>query len=135
MLKSFSISLSIATLLITSVPAEAKKIRLRTVNQGRYGRTEVISVETGSSKSQTRYFQIIYDYTAGRSYYDRRERRRKLTHIANCGSYKMSNAVKTESFDKNNRLISLNTSNYVYYNTPSIQSFEEKALQLTCKSR
>ncbi|MGB3206112.1 MAG: hypothetical protein WBB28_14070 [Crinalium sp.] len=135
MLKFFAISLSIATLLITSAPADATIIRLRTVNKGRYGGKEVISVNTGSSKSPTRYFQIIYDYSGGRSYYDNREKRRKLTHIANCGSYKMSNAVKTESFDKNNRLISLNTSNYVYYSTPQIQSFEEKALQLTCKSR
>ncbi len=134
MLKFFSMSLSIAALLITSAPAQAKKIRLRTVNE-KYRGTYVIYVETGSSKSQTRYFQITYDYPSGTGYSSSRERRRKSTHIANCGTYTMSNAVKTESFDKNNRLISLNTSSYVYYSTPVIQSFEEKALQLTCKSR
>jgi hypothetical protein len=135
MLKFLSISLSIATLLITSAPAQAKKIRLRTVNQGTYGGTYVIYVETGSSKSSTRYFQITYDYPAGRGYSSSREKLIKYTHIANCGTYTMSNAVKTESFDKKNRLISLNTSSYVNYRVPQIQSFEEKALQLTCKSR
>lgn len=135
MLKFASISLSIAALVITSAPADAKKIRLRTVHEGRYGRTYVISVETGNPKSQPRYFQIIYDYTSDGGYRNSRERRRKDTHVANCGTYQMSNAVKTESFDKNNQLISLTTSNYVSYRAPSIQSFEEKALQLTCKQR
>jgi hypothetical protein len=134
MLKIFSISLSIAALLITSAPAHAQKIRLRTVNNGRYGGTYIIYVETGSSRSQTRYFQIIYDYPSGRGY-DSRERRIKYTHLANCGSYQMSNAVKTESFDRKNKLISLSSSSYVSYNTPQVQSFEEKALQLTCKRR
>lgn len=133
MFKIFSISLSIATLLITSSPVQAKKIRLRTVNEGRHDEKYVISVETWNSKNKIRYFQIVYDYPTGRGYGSKRERRRKYTHVAKCSSYEMSNAIKTESFDKNNKLISLNRRSYASYRTPSIQSFEEKALQLTCK--
>ncbi len=134
MLKRFTglAILSTITILTTSIAAGAGQIRLRTISNGNY--TEIVYVETGKPKNKPRYFQIIHDYPNSSAAYFRRVRRQKDTYIAKCDDYEMSNVIKTETYDKNNDIISLNTYENRYLSTPRALSFEELALQATCKT-
>jgi hypothetical protein len=129
--------MSTLTILNTCLAANAGQIRLRTIKEG--SSTKVVYVNTGNPKSQPRYFYIIYDYPPTQQSYRRSIRSKRETYIAACDIYKMSQLISVESFDYNNELKSYDRhyddDDNIYFRKPSPLSFEELALQATCKRR